>query len=288
MRRRVFPALAWLIISPVALAQQPEGRPSRVGVLVIAHGGNNRWNSSVRKAVAKARLDVPVQVAFGMGMHPEEVRVFQESADRLERQGIGKLVVIPLLVSSSSEVYRQYEYLVGRRADAEWPHAGSPLRLEVPVVMGRALDGDPVIADILLERAQALSRSPKEETVLVVAHGPTADDDARQWLGVMEQLAQHVKADGGFRKVIPLLMWDDAPGALKEEANRRLREAVRRESEDGRVLVVPLLLASGGVERKIPKILSGLSYAYKEQTLLPHPKLSQWIADQAAQLLKGE
>lgn len=278
--------LAWLIATPAHVVQSAE-RPSRVGVLVVAHGGNNRWNGLVRKAVVEARLDVPVQVAFGMGMHDEETRVFQDAVNRLQRKGINRLLVIPLLASSHSEVFRQFEYLFRLRSQAEWKDVEA-LRLKVPVVMGKALDDDPLVSDIMLERALSLSRNPSQETVVLVAHGPVSDEDAAQWLGAMERIDETVKTEGAFKDVLSALMRDDAPAAIKGEASRQFREAVRKASEESRVLVVPLLIASGGVEQKIPKLLSGLSYAYDGQALLPHPKLSQWLARQVEELSTGE
>ena len=43
--------------------------------------------------------------------------------------------------------------------------------------MGGALDHDPVVAEILLSRARAISRDPRSEVVVVVAHGPTSDEE---------------------------------------------------------------------------------------------------------------
>ena len=57
-----------------------------------------------------------------------------------------------------------------------------------------------------------------------------------------------------------------------------MREMVREQSKMGRTLVIPLLLASGGVEAKIPQRLKGLAYEYRGEALLPHPKLAEWIA----------
>jgi sirohydrochlorin ferrochelatase len=254
-----------------------------VGVLVVAHGGNNRWDGLVRKAVAQARLDVPVQVAFGMGMHEAEGRAFQDAVNRLQRKGIDRLVVVPLLVSSHSEVFRQYAYLFRVRAAGEWNEV-APLQIKVPVVMGKALDDDAVVTEILLERAESLSRSPSEETVILVGHGPVADEEASRWLEAMGRLGEEVKRRGAFAGVLSALLRDDAPAAIKEEASRQLREAVRQAGTQSRVLVVPLLIASGGIEQKIPKLLSGLPYAYDGEALLPHPKLSQWIARQVEEL----
>ena len=248
-----------------------------IGVLVLAHGGSAQWNQTVQETVAQAQLAYPTEIAFGMGMHADEVQGIQQAIDALERQGVSRLVVVPLLISSVSEVMRQFEYLLGARDHGPWEEHAHPVALHVPIMITQPLDDDPVVAEILSERAQALSRVPAQESVVLVAHGPTTDEDNAQWLAVMTRLAAHVQADAGFRSVIPITMRDDAPKPVQEEATRQLRALVRREGEQGRVLVVPLLLANGGIEAKIPKRLEGLAYEYQGQALLPHPKLAQWL-----------
>ena len=281
MRRLVLCALACLAVLPSVFAEP------KVGVLVVAHGGTNRWNAAVREAVKQTKLKMPIEVALGMGMHPHEATGFQVAVDRLERKGVERIVVVPLLVSSHSDVYRQFEYLFGVRTEAAWPQV-KPLRLEVPVVMGGALDADPLVGEILLARAKALSRQPEKETVILLAHGPNDDADNERWLADMRQLAGAIKTSGGFHEVLSLTLRDDAPRAVQEQATQRLRQAVQRVGEQGRAVVVPLLIAPGGIERKIPERLAGLSYQFSGQTLLPHPKVAGWVARQARQLIAGE
>ena len=273
--------LAGLLFGAAVTSAEPEGR---VGVLVVAHGGTNRWNSAVRKAVKQADLKAPTEVALGMGMHPEEVRQLQQTVDRLERKGVSRIVVVPLFVSSHSEVFRQYEYLFRVRPKPEWAEAGGPLTLQVPVNLGQPLDDDPSVADVLTERAKALSRIPDRETVVLVAHGPNEDADNQQWIQGMERLAEQIKQRGTFRAVVVHTMRDDAPKLVRNQAEQALRKVVAEAGRDGRVLVIPVLIAQGGVEQKIPKMLAGLSYAYHGETLLPHRKLVEWIARQATEL----
>jgi sirohydrochlorin ferrochelatase len=284
--RMPFVQVAAVLLVVLGASTAAHGGPAhatRVGVLVLAHGGHgsNRWDGIVRKAVRKIRLGQPMEVAFGMGMHATEVRRFQESVDRLERKGVERLVVVPLLVSSHSEVYRQYQYLFGLRDTAEWPEAGKPLRLEVPVAMGQALDDHHLVAEVLLERARELSRQPSEEQVILLAHGPTSDEDEQIWLQHLDQLAEFVHQQGGFAQVDTFTFRDDAPKTVRDEAVRELRSAVQEGSRHGRVLVVPVLIAQGGVEHKIPQMLTGLSYAFSGQALLPHENVEAWIAEQA-------
>lgn len=250
-----------------------------VGVLVLAHGGSAAWNRTVKETVAAAELDYPTEVVFGMGMHAHEVAELRRAVDRLQRRGIDRLVVVPLLISSTSEVMRQFHYLLGLRPQGSWNEM-KPVRVEVPIVMGQALDDDPVVSEILLERARVLSRQPAQENVVLLAHGPTSDEDNAHWLATMDRLANRMQTQGRFRRVVTATMRDDAPAAVREAATRQLRMVIQHAREEGRVLVVPLLLANGGVESKIPQRLRGLDYVCGNQALLPHPKLSQWIARQ--------
>jgi len=262
-----------------------------IGVVVLAHGGSRRWNQTVRRTVAQAKLSVPTEVVFGMGMHPHEVDQLQQAVERLERRGARRLVVVPLLISSSSEVMRQFQYLFGLREHGPWEAMVRPLTLRTPILMTGPLEDDPAVAEVLVERAQRLSRSPQEEAVVLVAHGPTSDDDDARWHETMERLAAAVRVRGGFQAVIPVTMRDDAPTPVQEAATARMRAVVEECSRRGRTLVVPLLIARGGIEAKIPQRLTGLAYAYRGEALLPHPSIVQWLTrqvEQAAETLLGD
>ena len=251
-----------------------------IGVLVLAHGGSERWNQAVKETVAQAGLASATEMVFGMGMHPREVQALQAAVDRLEQRGVTRIVVVPLLISSASEVMRQFQYLLGLRPDGPWPEHVKPVTIHVARTMTSTLfDDPPVVTEVLLERALELSRTPREETVVLVAHGPNGEEENRQWLIVMEGVAKQLQQRGQFRSVIPVTMRDDAPRPIQTEATRQMRALVRQHSGHGRVLVVPVLLAQGGIETKIPRRLRGLTYAYRGKTLLPHPTLARWIAE---------
>ena len=256
------------------------------GVLVLAHGGTARWNQTIEAVVAQAGLDRPTAVAFGMGMSAHEVRALQRAVRKLEHAGVQRIVAVPLLISSASQVMRQLEYLLGHREVGSWEQR--PVTVRVPVVMAAPLDADPVVAEVLLERAQVLSHQAQDETVVLVAHGPTSDADDEQWLAVLEQTAAQIREQGGFREVTAVTMRDDAPPAVQAHAQRRMRDVVRQASLLGRVLVVPVLIAGGGIEQKIPRHLHGLEYAFDGAGLLPHPKLAQWIVERVEQALEAE
>ena len=129
----------------------------------------------------------------------------QDAVDRLARRGVGqdRRGAAVRLVSQLCLRSRR-RYLLGARADAppelaifaKMRHGSGadgadhtdhgdladrmrPVATELPIRMGSALDHDPVVAEILLSRARAISRDPPSEVVVVVAHGPTSDEENR-------------------------------------------------------------------------------------------------------------
>lgn len=256
---------------------------AQTGVLILAHGGSGAWNSAVRQTVESAQLNMPVQIAFGMGMHGNEVENLQHAVDSLNRAGVNEIVAVPLLVSSYSEVMRQYEYLLGASAHGPWEDHAKPVHSRAAIRIARPLDDDPAVSEVLLDRAREISRAPEQETIVLVAHGPNEDDDNVRWLQAMQRVADRVRQTGRFHAVVPVTMRDDAPDPVLAAATAAMRERVQDAGAAGRVLVVPLLIASGGVDHKIPQRLEGLDYVFQSKALLPHPAISRWIARHVAQ-----
>jgi len=151
------------------------------------------------------------------------------------------------------------------------------LDAKVPVRITQALDADPLVAGILADRARAMSADAGRESLVLVAHGPLNDEDDRKWLADLAELGRAVKERLPFREVEAATIRDDAPREERDAAVRRLRAAVERLSKSSEVLVVPVLLARGGIERKIPRELDGLLFRWSGQTLAPHPNLALWV-----------
>src|SRR3972149_1405907 len=71
-------------------------------------------------------------------------------------------------------------------------------------------------------------------------------------------LAARIRGAGSFASVDYLTLRDDAPKPVRDEATAELRGIVQRHSEQGRrVLVVPLLVSFGGIDRGLRERLQG-------------------------------
>ena len=274
---------------------------NKVGVLILAHGGDQNWNAEVEKAADAIRKTNPVAVAFGMATK----RTIQPAVDSLIKSGVEEIVAVPLFISSHSSVITSTEFLLGARAEAPKAlaifakmnhghsgggHAGhnmtedpsfdplTPVESKVPIKMAAALDAHPIVAEILLSRALEISKDPANEVVILVAHGPVSDEENQLWLNNMAKLADEIKAESKFARIDYLTVRDDAPKEIRDRATAELRDTVQKALNEKRgVLIVPLLLSYGGIEKGIQKRLEGLDYTMPNHAILPDERIADWI-----------
>jgi sirohydrochlorin cobaltochelatase len=299
-------------VGALAIAGATGLRAQDSGILLLAHGGDKNWNTLVNELAARVNERVPIEVAFGMA----DRATMQAAVSRLTQRGVGRIVAVPLFVSSHSSVIESSQYLLGARAEAPPAlalfakmHHGTgaaaaaadhshhtepaeaaapadgtrPVDTDLPIRVTAALDHDPVVAEVLLSRARAISRDPTSEVVVLVAHGPTSNEENRLWLNDMEIVAGRIGEAMPFAGVESLTVRDDAPTPVRDAAAAHLREVVGRASSRGhRVLIVPLLLAYGGIEKRIRERLAGLPYEMAAGGLLPDDRLASWVEKAAA------
>ena len=292
-RDGLLPALAFALLAPGVVEAQ--------GILLLAHGGRDDWNREVLTLAARVDETRPVEVAFGMA----DKRTIRDAVDRLTERGVREIVAVPLFVSSHSSVMRATEYLLGSRADAPpqleaFARMGArrreadgaaadpgfdgttPLETAAPITVTAALDGHALVSEMLVSRAEAISRTPEDEVVVVVAHGPGSDEDNRLWLENMDVLTERMRARTRFSRIERLTVRDDASEPVREQATAELRAVVEKAVQEGRtVLIVPLLLSYGGIETGIRRRLEGLPWRMADQALLPDERLSEWVLLQA-------
>lgn len=286
------------------------------GILLLAHGGNEQWNAQVTTIAAEVDRTMPTEVAFGMATRAN----IQGAVDRLQARGVKEIVAVPLFVSSWSSVITSTEYLLGQREEApkelalfaKMNHAGahgangdgasshgsahgsasehgnatvdptSPIKSPVPIRMTKAMNDHPIVADILADRARSVSTDPAAEAVVIVAHGPVADAENQRWLADMASLAGRIGQAARFAGVDYLTLRDDATKPVRDAATAELRRIVSRHLDAGRrVLVVPLLVSFGGIEKGLRERLEGLSYSMPSAALVPDDRIVTWVLEMA-------
>ena len=301
---RAWPAVAallwttWACASPGATSRSPNTAPAsahlaledsetdNVGLILMAHGGGQEWNGRVKASVAGLGDRIPVSVAFGMA----DPHTLQASLDELRDRGVGTVVVVRLFVSGASFLHPT-EYLLGLRSDPPaWAMIGhrpvdgselEPLRTDARILLDRqGLGGSDQAARILAARAKANASVPAETGVLLIAHGMGDEGENSDVLAAMEEAAAVVR-ESGFAEVRVATLREDWPAA-RATAERDIKATVARmQKEHATVVVVPYRVSGFG---PYAGVLDGLNYVGTEG-LLPHPLVTEWIADRATESL---
>jgi len=290
-------ALLALFAAGTLRAQSAEraGKDS-FGLLVMAHGGSKEWNESVLEAVEQLQAPYPVAVAFGMA----DACSIQKEVRSLEEKGVRNVGVVRLFISGESW-YERTEQILGLRdgappasegaSECAGDHAGHAghhsmalFRIDSQasfVLSKEGLSEAPEIGAILAERAAALSREPKKEDVLVLAHGPGDDEENKRWLAHMEKRVAEVKTSRPYHTVGVMTLREDWPEKRKP-AEEQIRAFVTQASSAGRrVIVIPFRLSGFG---PYAEVLAGLDYEADRSGLLPHDNVVRWISRQAEEL----
>lgn len=284
----------WLVLTLTwSLALQAE-TDKDMGVLIMAHGGTPEWNAAVLDTVAALALEHPLEVAFGMA----DAVSLQAAVARLEARGIRRIAVVRLFVSGESW-YERTAQILGLQPGAPEREATPPehshhaghaggmpghsMEFWKISTQSRFVLSQPGLAEaeqmseVLLTRAQALSQNPRQEDVLILAHGPDSDAENARWLAFIDARADSLRAAHPFARVQVATLREDWQDK-RAEAEQQIREFVAQASAAGRTaLVIPYRVQGFG---PYADVLDGLDYRADHTGLIPHPAVTRWIAEQ--------
>jgi sirohydrochlorin ferrochelatase len=291
-------AAAIVALRPTAATAQAPART--IGTLVLAHGGEPGWDAEVERIAREAKTGGPLELAYLMGPAAATHR-FQDKAAALVAQGATEVVIVPLLVSSHSGHYEQIRDLAGL-TDSLDERMHHHLHMDgherpstrVPMRVTRALDDAPEMADVLAERALAITPEPTGRALFLVVHGPNSAEDHAAWVRNLRVVAEHVKKRTGFRDVRVEMVRDDAPAdapaAVRAEGVQRVRDIIAmQQAITGRtVTVVPVLVSEGRVGKaKCTANLAGLDITSQGTPLLPHALLARRIERRVTETMRA-
>jgi sirohydrochlorin ferrochelatase len=260
---------------------------SNVGVLVMAHGGGKQWDQDVIAALSPLKEKHDVEVAFGMA----DAESLQEGVSKLESRGAKNIAVVRLFISGES-FKKETEQVLGlaagaparpRANDDHAQHQGHSMefwRIDTRASFALSQEGlveAPEMGNVLLDRVRTLSREPKSEDVLILAHGPGDDAENERWLAQLGRRADTVRNSLPFRRVHVETLREDWPEKRKV-AEQHIREFVSRASrEGGRAIVIPFRVQGFG---PYAKVLDGLEFVSDGRGLIPDPEVTKWVARQ--------
>lgn len=267
-------------ISLTAVAGAAEApSPDKSGLVIVAHGASPTWNERVLQVAEKVEWPGPKGVAFLMKAPPENE--LANVVARIEQAGAERIVVVPLLISSFSNHFEEIRYYTGARTTPPEHAHNKPVKTRLKVVMTSAMDDHELISKILTSQARQISTKPEQETLVLVAHGPNDETENRIWLEKLSHHAARIQKELPFRKIEVTTLRDDAPKPIRDAATEQLRGMVKSASAETRVLVVPVLVSVGHIQKQIRERLAGLDYTMAEFGIASQPEAPNWIRAQA-------
>jgi sirohydrochlorin ferrochelatase len=295
--RTVFVLLVFLLTSTGWAADdgQHTGRSrDKPGLLIIAHGSPSpQWNEPVlaqeRNVLKILGADNPFTKIKVVLMEFAEPNVADGIAE-LEQAGCDRIVAVPLLIAPSSHSHWDVPALLGIYSNAKiekdlLDEGARLLRSDVPITLTATLDESDVIEKVMLKRVRQLSRDPKNEAVVLLAHGSKATPSA--WERLMKRTVTNICGRTGIS------YGDWACVGVGQEYGRAASAIQEAAQHRDHVIVVGAYLSLGvhriherwsarfEKESPMPGIenpLKNLSIRNSTQGLLPDEAVAQWIA----------
>jgi sirohydrochlorin ferrochelatase len=253
----------------------PDSVKGRQGVLILTHGFREQGDKAFKDQVQSIGNIFPTSIGVGMAMMMSSH--IQKALDDIEAAGAKEVVVVPITSSASNELYRQWLYIFGKQDKAEFasvPRVKTDMKVKIVEPPG----GDPLIGEILLDRATEISTDPKKEVVIIAGHGPSGAADNEQEMKTLAELADLVKEDGGFAAVYGQTLQDDAPPEIREANVQKLRKRVEQAVKEGKtVLIVTNLISPRSIQAKLRDDLKGLDYKFNAKGIVQHDNFMRWM-----------
>jgi sirohydrochlorin cobaltochelatase len=243
-------------------------------VLVIAHGSPDPdWIRLVEETVGRTKLNMTVRAAY-LGGVPE--RGIADEVRRLKRMGADGIIAVPLFVTAGSSHVSEIQYMLGLLPSAGFPTDAQPIAVDTRIVWAPPLEDHPIVEEIVAQRVQALTEDPAREALLLIGHGSEWPGFRERWERLLKRMAVRLQNRFAFSAAWYATL---RPDTVAERARLLAREH--------RLVVVPLFVSQGYFTRQaIPARLADCAYRYAGDTYLPHPLVSDWIAQSALEACK--
>lgn len=280
---------------PSAAAQAADGKAC---LLLLSHGSpSGRWSAPVEALLERVRgrnraagTFLAVENAYLEFARPDA----RDGVEKLEAAGCGRIIVTPLFIAPSSHSHFDVPAVLGLYTSpeirevlaAEGGRTASP---EVPVTLTQTMDQGGLLERYAAEEVKALSRTPAEEALVVLAHG----DEGHY--GLVEDEVRRVTAYAAGRAGIDYA--DRAYCEMGQSFWETCAPAITRAAKaKKRVLVVGLYLSSSadsirlrarerapeGALKAFDGGLAASEVVYSSSGVITRPYLADWAFGSAA------
>jgi len=246
------------------------------GALLLAHGYGEEGDLAFHNSMTDISSQHITTLSLGMSMMTS--KHIECALTEIRQNGAKKIYIVPISSTPHNTLIQQWEYIFGLRNDHAYTKVKSVITDDV--VFLDPISDHRIAKKIVLDYAQEISVNPKNEIVVIIAHGPVGETDNELQLELMENLAAYIHDQGNFNAVRPFTLQDDAPKEIRDRNVKQIKEFIENATFDGKkVLMVSNLMSGKGIQRKINEDFSGLDYKFNSKGFLTHPLFKDWILE---------
>lgn len=274
----------------------------KTGLLIIAHGSPaKQWNQPVLDLEnnVKALLETKqvkgfdeVRVALMEFTEPSVATVVKEMEDK----GLTKIYALPLFIAPSGHSVYDIPTILGlyynkKMGDAMKEEGTIIVDTKAKITVGPSLDYGNVIEEILLERVNELSKDPKNEALVILAHGD--NEFLPFWESLANEAGNYILGKTGIECFDKAFV--EVGQSFGIDGVETILNAAHKKD---RIIVVGMYLSTGvnnmpaksgivmmGHQINSQTMLEGKNIVYSDKGLLPNDKITEWVVDRANEWL---
>lgn len=292
-----FCVLAQLILFVcVSLNAAEEMKPpaeKKIGVLLVNHGSRSAtWRKSllsledsVRAPILANQTVKGIKTAFMEYTEPSIATRLKE----FDAEGFTDIIIVPVFLTVSPHTFDDIPTIIGQKVD---PQSLEMLKLEkierytpkASVVLTPNLDFPDLLKENVLRRVRSLSTTPADEGLVMIAYGDETYE--KEWSALLNNVGEYVKQNTGIAAHSHgwcghVAHYDPA------KTTKAITEVLQTRKK---AVVIPVLVAHdenfqikiiGDGIAKIPEHQT--SVVYRPDSILPDPKVEQWVISIASQ-----
>ena len=206
------------------------------------------------------------------GIKSEYSEYIQKGISELENKGVSEIVILPLFLSESNHILKMLRKNIPSyhfKGDIRW---------------NRAMSGSYLIAQILLDSVNKLSKNPTEENLLLIGRGAIDEKSEKLVKEELEQLVNYIKKRKTYKSVqVGVYYSYNADEKIRKTKDNEVDEMViHAAAKTGRTLLVPFVIGpkyshmmsfTHFVERRFEDI----DLIYHSDEILLHPNVLIWM-----------
>ena len=206
------------------------------------------------------------------GIKSEYSEYIQKGISELDNKGVSEIVILPLFLSESNYILKMLRKNIPSyhfKGDIRW---------------NRAMSGSYLIAQILLDSVNKLSKNPTEENILLVGRGAIDEKSEKLIKEELKQLVNYIKKRKTYKSVqVGVYYSYNADEKIRKTKDNEVDEMViHAAAKTGRTLLVPFVIGpkyshmmsfTHFVERRFEDI----DLIYHSDEILLHPNVLIWM-----------